>query len=164
MSKLKRWVNWVEVVAWTALIFSLSGEYFDASRTWAALKYLAAFLQLPISPPTLLVVNEAIRKAAHFGEFFTLGLLLTRALLGNLSEFRLKVACWVAGVGLICALGDEAHQLLVLVRTPSLWDSLLDFSGVLASQLWLLFYSTISRRGFVPGDKEKELPTPDGST
>lgn len=154
MSNIKRWINWAEVVAWTALIFSLSGEHFDASRTMAALKYLASLLELSISPPVLKVVVEVIRKTAHVAEFFVLGLLLTRAVIGNLREFRLKVACWVAGVALICGLGDEAHQMFVLSRTPSLWDSLLDFSGAVASQLWLLFYSTVSTRGVVPASQE----------
>ncbi len=163
MQKDKRLFTWVEVVAWIGLIFLMSGETFGASRTWIALNYWVDFLRLPISPPTLWTVHVVIRKAAHFTEFFVLGLLLSRAFLGTLEESRLKVAWWVVGAGLLCALGDEAHQMLVASRTPSLWDSLIDFSGVLASQLCLFLHSHFSHAGFMRAETEDTAATTDES-
>ena len=163
MNKINRLITWAEVVVWIGLIFALSGESFGASRTWIALKYWVDFLRLPISPEALLLVNLVIRKTAHFAEFFVLGLLLSRALLGNLGEFHFKVAWWVVGGGLLCALGDEAHQMLVASRTPSLRDSLIDFSGVLASQLYLFLHSHFSHAGFMPAGTEEAPATTDES-
>jgi len=163
MNKINRLITWAEVVVWIGLIFVLSGESFGASQTWIALKYWADFLKLPVSPETLLLVNLVIRKAAHFGEFFVLGLLLSRALLGNLGEFHFKVAWWVVGGGLLCAFGDEAHQIFVASRTPSLWDSLIDFSGVLASQLCLFLRSLFSHAGFMRAGSEETSATTDES-
>lgn len=161
MNKIKRLITWAEVLAWIGLILSLSGESFGSAQTLAVLKYCVDFLHLPISPAALPTVNTAIRKAAHFTEFFVLGLLLSRALLGNLKEFRSKAAWWVAAVGLLCALGDEAHQMLFVSRTPSLRDSFLDFSGVLASQLFLFLRSRFSQAALISSGSEKTSATPE---
>jgi len=163
MIKSQRLITWFEVAAWMGLILYLSGEAFDSSRTWIALNYWVNFLKISISPPTLLAIHFVIRKAAHFTEFFVLGLLLSRAIQENSGEFQFKDARWVLGAGLLCALGDEAHQILFLSRTPSLWDSLLDFSGVLASQLYLLFRSHSSHAALVRAGPEETSATPEES-
>jgi VanZ family protein len=163
MTKINRLITWAEVFAWIGLILFLSGERFGASHTWIALKYWVDLLNLPISPAALPVVHLAMRKAAHFTEFFVLGLLLYRALLGNLKEFRFKAAWWVIGAGLLCALADEAHQMLVVSRTPSLRDSFLDFSGVLASQLCLYLRSHFYHAGFLHAGSEESSASPEES-
>ncbi len=129
-----------------AVILYLSGESFAASRTLIALQYWVAFFDLPIGTENLLLIHHVLRKGAHFGEFFVLGLLLYRALSGNLASFRLRAASWVLGIGLLWSIGDELHQLLTQSRTPSVGDSVLDFAGVLASQLWILVRSRLRQR------------------
>ena len=154
MQKVKRLLTWVEVGAWIGLILYLSGEGFSASRTWIALNYWINYLGISLDYSTLILIHFGIRKTAHFTEFFILGLLLFQAFMGTIEEPRSKVVKWVLGAGVICALGDEAHQLLFMTRTPSLWDSLLDFSGVLASQLYLVVRSRNAPARSVSGGPE----------
>ena len=76
MNRTESVVQWAEIAAWMVLIFSLSGDFFQGSRTLIALQYWIACFDLPISPPNVLLLHEILRKVAHFGEFFTLGVLL----------------------------------------------------------------------------------------
>ena len=150
MNRTESVVQWAEVVAWMVLILSLSGDSFQSSRTLIALQYWVAFFDLPISTTNLVLLHGVLRKSAHFGEFFVLGILLYRALSGKLATFRVKVACWVMILGLLLALADEFGQVFANHRTPSIRDSALDFAGVIASQLWILFRFALSR-GVVTG-------------
>jgi VanZ family protein len=163
MNKIKRLFTWVEVVAWISLILYLSGESFSASRTWIALNYWVDYLRISVNSSTLHQIHFAIRKSAHFTEFFVLGLLLFKAFRGTLEGSRSKVFWWVAGAGLICALGDEAHQLLFMSRTPSLWDSLLDFSGVLASQFFIALPGRFSQSEFARAGRDGPSAAPEES-
>ena len=144
MNRTESVVQWAEVVAWMVLIFSLSGDSFQSSRTLIALQYWVAFFDLPISATNIVLLHGVLRKSAHFGEFFVLGILLYRALSGKLATFRVKLACWVLILGLLLALADEFRQVLANHRTPSVGDSALDFAGVIASQLWILLWSAFS--------------------
>jgi VanZ family protein len=163
MNKIKQLLTWVEVVAWIGFILYLSGESFSASRTWIALNYWVDYLRVSVNYSTLILIHFGIRKMAHFTEFFVLGLLLFKAFLGTLEESRSKVVWWVAGTGLICALGDEAHQLLFMSRTPSLWDSLLDFSGVLASQFFIIFRGRFSQSKLARAGRDEPSAAPEES-
>jgi len=144
MNKAVGAIRWAEVAAWVALIFMLSGESFTAARTLIALQYWVAVFHLPISQASLGSIHMVIRKTAHLGEFFVLGILLYRALSGGTARFFPRTACWVLGAGLFCALADELHQFFARSRTPSVRDSVMDFAGVITSQLWILFRSATS--------------------
>ena len=144
MNRTESVVQWAEVVAWMVLIFSLSGDSFQSSRTLVALQYWVAFFDLPISATNIVLLHGVLRKSAHFGEFFVLGILLYRALSGKYTKFRVKLACWVLILGLLLALADEFRQVLANHRTPTIRDSALDFAGVIASQLGILLWSAFS--------------------
>lgn len=143
-TQLKTVLAWVELLLWMALIYHLSGESFTAPRTLYALQYWNQFLGLHLSPDRLLSAHHVLRKLAHFGEFFILGLLLHQAL----SSVRVPGSrmVWVLALGMAYALSDELHQIFVPTRGASLRDSLLDSSGVLASQIWLAARGWRSRR------------------
>lgn len=137
-------VWWLEAVAWMGLIFSFSGDSFASSRTLTVLQYCNELFHLSLTGKTLLLLNGAIRKTAHLGNYFVLGLLVYRALAGGLFRFTLRFACWTMLVGLLYALTDEYHQSFTRFRTPSLYDSGLDFVGVVAAQVFILFRSAFS--------------------
>lgn len=141
MNRIQGVLRWVEVLVWMSLILYLSGESFVASHTLVAMEYWVAFFNIPISGENLVLIQAGLRKGAHFGEFFVLGLLLYRALSGDLVNFRLKTAIWVLVIGLLCAIGDEFGQLFSTSRAPSLGDSALDFAGLVASQLCIVIRS-----------------------
>lgn len=71
-----------------------------------------------------------IRKAAHFGSYFILGMF---SYLGLKRIFRLNwmapIMSWLSVIGL--AAFDEYHQYLTGDRTPSIFDVMLDGSGAL---------------------------------
>ena len=125
----------------------------------AVLRYCNELFHLSLTGKTLLLLNEAIRKAAHFGNYFVLGLLLYRALAGGLSRFTLRCACWTMLIGLLYALADEYHQSFTRLRTPSPYDSGLDFAGVVASQVFILLRSVLFPTSGPPVDSSGDPPT-----
>jgi VanZ family protein len=150
---------WLEAAGWMVLIFSLSGESFAASRTLMVLQYFNHLFHLSLTQETLLLFNTVIRKTAHFGNYFVLGLLVNRAMAGGLFRFTWRRACWTMLVGLLYALSDEYHQSFTLSRTASLYDSGLDFTGVVASQLFILLSSVFFPAGGTRVDSNGDPPT-----
>ena len=137
-------VWWLEAVAWMGLIFTFSGDSFAGSRTLAVLHYCNGLFHLSLTEETLLLLHWTIRKTAHFGVYFVLGLLVYQALARGLSPFNLRWACAAMAIGLLYALSDEFHQNFTRFRTPSLHDSFLDFVGVVAAQMLILLRSIFS--------------------
>lgn len=83
------------------------------------------------------VTENLVRKIAHFAEFTVLGseLLLLAAVNWRVSFQSISNCLFF---GLIAALTDESIQMLT-DRSPEVKDMLLDFSGVLAGVLIILF-------------------------
>lgn len=146
MSRTRQFVSWIEAATWMALILCLSGDSFAEPRTLDTLKFWVTVFHLPLSETSLALINLVVRKTGHFGEFFVLGLLLYRALSGGIGKFDLRTAGQVSALGAFCAFADELHQVFAPSRTPSIRDVALDFTGVVASQLWIFFRSEISSR------------------
>ena len=147
MSQFERTAYWAEMAGWMVLIYCLSGDSFAYSRTLIALQYWSSVFHLPLTEADLQLINLTLRKTAHVTEYFILGLLLYRALSGGLISFRFSLACWALAGGGSYALADEFHQWFTKLRTPSLGDSCLDFSGVIASQVWTLIRSSMFQAG-----------------
>jgi VanZ family protein len=150
---------WLEAVAWMGLIFTFSGDSFAGSRTLAVLHYCNSLFHLSLTEATLLFLNLAIRKAAHFGVYFVLGVLVYRALAKGFSPFNLRAVCATLAIGLLYALSDEFHQSFTRFRTPSLYDSGLDFVGVVAAQMFIFFRSILFSAP-APCPDPCENPTP----
>ena len=82
-------------------------------------------------------VTLVVRKTAHFTEFAVLGFVLMIHLLSYkpyIKSFNFKMfirACisWVIGV--LYAFSDELHQMFVTDRYSSIYDVMIDSSGVL---------------------------------
>jgi hypothetical protein len=98
--------KWGPVLAWAALIFTLSS--------------------IPGLGTGLGGWDVVLRKLAHAAEYAVLGLLLVRAI-GN---------AWLAvALGIAYAASDELHQHLVPGREGAVLDVLIDSVGVLAGVL-----------------------------
>lgn len=134
-----RIILWVEVALWIALISYLSGDSFAPEKTLFSLQFWTSVLHLSMSGLNLESLNWTIRRAAHPSEFFVLGLLLYRAFSGGDAAYHIGQAGWVLVIGAGLALLDEFRQYLTEWRQPSLRDAFLDYFGIVASQLWLLF-------------------------
>jgi VanZ family protein len=93
------------------------------------------------------ILHSLIRKSGHFLGYGAIGLAWFRALKLTFPHSRLIQDSILALIGTaLVASADEFHQAFLPNRTGSLWDVLLDSSGVIALQL--AFY--ISKRLFRP--------------
>ncbi len=135
-----RWVRqWGPAVAWAAVIAMLSTGHFSASATSRVIVPLLHWLFPQASAETLETLHFAIRKAAHFTEYFILSLLLLRGIRGERSGWIIAWGLATVAIAAGYAALDELHQAFVPGRTGSPWDVLLDSAGAVGAQLlaWL---------------------------
>jgi VanZ family protein len=117
--------TWLPVLLWAAIILSASNDSFSAteSRGWLASVIGAEWAD---------ALNIAIRKLGHFIAYSILGLLGWRA------ERRISVTLIIA---LAVATTDEVRQSMMLQRTGTPWDVLLDLASawlgmMAAKRMW----------------------------
>ncbi|MCR5682928.1 MAG: VanZ family protein [Clostridiales bacterium] len=133
-----RFVLWLLVLAWMAVIFCFSMENADesSSTSGAVIRWLLERFDkgFPALSPTeqfaeIEAWSFAVRKLAHFLIFAVLGLLTAAACsvdLGRKEAFLTALA-----LGIVYAAADEIHQAFVPGRACQLRDVLIDASGVL---------------------------------
>ena len=124
------------VMLWICFIFRWSLQTADASS-----KESGTLLQL-VRRLLPLVSMHALRKAAHFTEFFILGLLLA----SMFRAFQLRPILPALGSGLLVASADELIQLYSPGRSCQLTDVLLDFFGVAVGVAALCLLRRVLRR------------------
>ncbi|MBD5133154.1 MAG: VanZ family protein [Clostridiales bacterium] len=119
-----------------AAIIGLSGQ--DSGQSHALSKGLTAwilsFLPLENTPENLEFLNFILRKLAHFGLYFLLGVGLTGLVQGRWKAPTVLIVILLGG---LFAASDEFHQRFSQGRSPSGWDVLLDTCGVAAG--WGVF-------------------------
>ncbi|MGC1677047.1 MAG: VanZ family protein [Candidatus Binataceae bacterium] len=114
--------EWLPVVLWGAVMFTLSTSAFSAANTGRIIDPVLIWLIPGISPTSLGVAHALVRKCAHFTEYAVLYWLLAHGPL--VGRPYLALAICVAWAFL-----DEGHQIFVAGRTPSLYDVALDSTG-----------------------------------
>ncbi|MBQ9803150.1 MAG: VanZ family protein [Clostridia bacterium] len=156
MRKYGKWVLTLLVVAWCVVIwqFSLAPGEVSAKTSGEVLDFCNNALQNAGIDAE--VTGQTVRKTAHFGEFFLLGIFTAACLLAH--GFRhwllLSPAVFVPAAAI-----DECIQLFVPDRGPHILDVLLDALGGACGALSffvvfsLLLYIIIKR-------KEKISKTP----
>ena len=108
--RLSALLSWISVVAWTALIFTVSS--------------------IPGQALPSVGVPHA-DKAAHIIEYGILGFLLTRAISGSFRKIGLaKIIISVIIITSLCAILDEWHQQYIPGRNCDLFDFFADLIGV----------------------------------
>jgi len=127
--------RWGPLILWMVVMSSLSTEAFSAEATGRFLLPALHWLFPEASPKTLELMHGVVRKGAHVTEFAILAHLWYRALDWHRTGWRTRTA--LAALLLTAGFGalDEAHQLLVPSRTPSImdvgWDGLGAVLGLL---------------------------------
>ena len=124
------------MVAWAALIWTLSSGWFTGERTGVVLLPLLAALFPRATPAQLDIAHEGVRKLAHFAEYLILGVLLYRALHVE-RRSSLRAAVLALALAALYAASDELHQRFVPGRGAAVSDCLIDVAGAAAGQ-WLL--------------------------
>ena len=123
MSSLR---EWLPVIVWGALIFTLSTSTFSAANTAKIIDPLLRLLIPGITASSVDVGHMLVRKAAHFTEYGILFWLLVRGPMAERPYLALMLC-------VLYALTDEGHQVFVPGRTASLYDVALDSTGALFS-------------------------------
>jgi VanZ family protein len=121
---------WLPVIAWMALILTLSGLSGLPART---------------NPTTGEVIRSTYTtaKIAHVAEYGVLGALLLRATTaagGGLALAPMRAALWSVAAAAAFGMGDEVRQSFVPNRNPRLEDALLDAVSALASVTLVLVW------------------------
>ena len=119
-------MEWIPVLLWGALIFTLSTSAFSAANTGKIIDPLLRWLIPGISAASVDVWHMLTRKAAHFTEYGILFWLLVRGPMAQRPYLALMLC-------VVYALTDEGHQVFVPGRTASLYDVALDSTGALFS-------------------------------
>jgi VanZ family protein len=114
--------EWLPVIVWGAVMFTLSTSAFTAANTARIIDPILLWLVPSLSGPSLGVAHALVRKSAHFTEYAILCWLLIRGPMTG-RPFLALMLC------VAYALLDEGHQALVPGRTASLYDVALDSTG-----------------------------------
>jgi VanZ family protein len=125
----------IPLLLWMGIIFWMSTETFSSENTSMLIEPAIRYLMPSISPEKTGMIHAAIRRLAHFTEYFILGILLFRFFRGGSKELRTRRWAFYS-VLLIAfyAAGDEFHQSFVSSRTASLLDIGLDTLGGIVAQ------------------------------
>lgn len=118
--------EWIPVLLWGALIFTLSTSAFSAINTSRIIDPVLHWAIPGITAAAIDVCHTLVRKAAHFTEYGVLFWLLVRGPMAQRPYLALMLC-------IVYALTDEGHQVFVPGRTASLYDVALDSSGALFS-------------------------------
>ena len=147
-NKIKALVFWLLIAAWTALMFSLSGQTAEASSKLSGglTDYLLTLL--PEGFITFDLLEHILRKTAHFCMFAMEGFLLYMSVYLTFRKRKTAVALSVSASVLIATL-NELHQLLFEGRSCEFLDVVINSSGactgiaaaVLAYHCYLLMKS-----------------------
>jgi VanZ family protein len=131
-----RWLKqWWPALVWAVLISSFSTGAFTPEHTSRIVVPILHWLFPHVPMETLELIHHAIRKCAHFAEYFILSLLILRGIRAGRKETRLVWAMLAILVVAAYASLDEFHQSFVPGRTPAVGDVLIDTSGGVAAQL-----------------------------
>jgi len=120
-------VDWLPVVVWGIVIFTMSTSTFSALNTSKFIEPILRWVFPLASKETITVLHALVRKSAHFTEYGVLFWLLLRGPMAGRPYMALTVC-------VLYAFLDEGHQILVPGRTASLYDVALDSTGALFSR------------------------------
>ena len=113
------------LVVWIGVIFFLSSGQGSFSETSRIIRPILEFFFPDASPETIAFYHGAIRKFAHFAEYFVLGILACRAFTVRRYILATFLVLLVAGL-------DETNQSFNSARTGSPVDVAIDLAGGVA--------------------------------
>ena len=120
------------LICWLIFIFGLSNQQAEASSNLSngLLEKIAMFFNVSNIPDFVERFAKTIRKCAHFGEYFILGVLAYNTAKG------FKINKPILSTFLFCfvfAISDEIHQLFISDRSGNVIDVAIDCFGSLMS-------------------------------
>ena len=139
-----RWLTVISIV-WIVVIFSFSLQSGDESGALSSgIVAWIVGLFFPEDFTHIELVHFLVRKAAHFTEYFILGVLLSLTV-REAKWRRAILAPWLMGTVVACC--DETIQLFSEGRAGQITDVMLDTSGVFTGcMIFVLSLALIGRR------------------
>ena len=122
-------ILWILVILWMGLIFYFS-SFNGVKSTEQSQGFLSHTVLLEGKDDLIQALDPIVRKTAHIGVYFVLGILVSLAL----NEYNLDIKKFIIMAFLICflySISDEIHQLFVSGRSAELKDVLIDSGGSL---------------------------------
>jgi len=130
--------RWIPVILWASLIFYFSTENFSFSNTEGFLTEWLRWVFPRLAPAQFMALHLVSRKAAHWFEYFVLGILLLRAQRqGDQPKPATAATARTLALVLAYAASDEYHQSWVPERTASAVDVAIDTFGGLCGVFWM---------------------------
>jgi VanZ family protein len=128
-------VSWIAAILWMATIFLLSHQPANDSSK-LSLGLLDFFMQSlsALAPQVEMhadALHTVVRKGAHFGAYFILGILMLNGL-RQVGGRRVKSAVLALCFCFLYAVTDEIHQLFIPGRSGQFTDVLIDTAGAAA--------------------------------
>jgi VanZ family protein len=116
-----------------ALVLAMSSPALSAEKTGGIINPLLLWLLPSLRPEEIVLLHGVVRKIGHVTEYGVLGVLWRRALIAS-GTLGPAAGAWAAlGISVACAAIDETHQALLVSRTGSAADVLLDSLGALVA-------------------------------
>jgi VanZ family protein len=138
---------WMSAVAWMLLMFVGSTDVFSAEHTSRLVVPFLHWLNPHISMATIISIDFALRKIAHFVEYAVLAGLLWRGLHGTFSTASKTVLAFSTFLfAATFAASDEYHQSFVPSRTASAHDVIIDCIGAFVMVLFCLIFTQARAR------------------
>ncbi len=144
---MKRQIGWhAALLLYVAFIYfnSLTPAALSSQESSSVLRLIHGVLgELGLAAPW--ITEHVVRKCAHFGEYFILGMLLTQSLNGTGLKREGRVLgqlCLTAAVPLI----DETLQLFTPGRSGQISDVWLDMGGAVAGTAFFFLAAAALRR------------------
>lgn len=125
-------VSWIAAILWMATIFLLSHQPANDSSK-LSLGVLDFFMQslsamMPQVEMHADLLHTVVRKGAHFGAYFILGILILHGL-RQVGGKGVKSAVLALCLCFLYAITDEIHQLFIPGRSGQFTDVLIDTAG-----------------------------------
>jgi len=142
-----RIIRYAPLILWISVIFFASSTAGASKNTSLFVRPFLVWLFPEAPAATLDVYHGYVRKFAHFAEYAALAFFASRAFWD--SSFQILRRFWfIYGfliVVLIAAI-DEYNQSFNILRTGSIYDTLIDASGGLTMILLLALYKKLTQK------------------
>ncbi|WP_245723030.1 VanZ family protein [Natribacillus halophilus] len=139
-------IAWFLVIGWMGLIFYFSHQSGEDSSALSGGLTENIYHLLPFWPTDMESFHSLIRKAAHVGVYFGLGILVIHAFRVTMATRPRRLIIWAWILCTCYAITDEIHQLFIPGRSGEVSDVVLDSIGALVGiglyvVLWKKFAS-----------------------
>lgn len=132
----RRFRHWAVLLAALFSVSLLSSAWFSENTTKPIFKQIVRALEIEMRPSQIQRTHTGLRKLAHFSEYFALSAVAFWTFRGGRPRrWRWHWAVAALMLAVTYSLLDEWHQSLLVERTGTLRDSVIDIAGAAAAQI-----------------------------